>query len=157
MSALKQRLFDEYGFADKRYRKLSSSDLFAVDGRRPTDFAADGQLYGWFCSVFVDTTDAPAIKLRFANNIPESPQILAWVKRYAATYQGAPHQVLEVRIEPSQQHRLVELAEAFEDIVKPGRSYPVRSFKYTCPRLAAALRRLEKVLSDCWGQDVVKN
>ena len=44
MTALKQALFDEYnGFSDKRYKKLSSNDMFAIDGRTSADVASDGQ------------------------------------------------------------------------------------------------------------------
>lgn len=151
MTALKQALFDEYGFADKRYKKLQSSDIFAVDGRSSSDVAADGQFYGWFCSVFVDTTNDPVIAVRFLKNIPDSPEVRAWIRKHQATYTNTPQELLDFTVAPGEQQKLLELADAFEAIVKPGRRYGTAAYKYLCPRLGNAMRRLEKLLTSQWG------
>lgn len=151
MTSLKQALFEEYGFADKRYKKLSSSDIFAVDGRRSSDVASDGQFYGWFCSVFADTSNDPVIAVRFLKNIPDSPEVRAWIQKYQATYAGAPQESLVFTVAPGEQHKLLELAEAFENIVKPGRRYGTHAYKHLCPRLGKAMRRFESVLTSQWG------
>lgn len=151
MTALKQALFDEYGFADKRYKKLSSSNIFAIDGRRPSDVASNGQFYGWFCSVFVDTSSDPVITVRFFNNIPYSPEVRTWIQKYQATYAGAPQETLEFTVAPGEQQKLLELAEAFENIVKPGRRYETPAYKHICPRLGRVIRHFESILTSQWG------
>lgn len=150
MTSLKQALFDEYGFADKRYKKLSSSDTFAIDGRSSLDVASDGKFFGWFCSVFADTSNDPIIAVRFLANIPDSPEVQAWIKKYQASYIASPQEILDFTVAPGEQHKLLELAEAFEAIVKSGRRYDTAAYKYLCPRLGKALRRLEKLLSGQW-------
>ena len=152
MSALKQALFDEYGgFADKRYKKLSSSDIFAIDGRSDTDVASDGKFYGWFCAMLADTSDEPIIKLRLLSNIPDGPEVQAWITKHQASYMQSPQEILEFTVAPDEQHKLLELAVAFEAIVKPGRRYGTAAYKYVCPRLGKSLRRLERLLSSQWG------
>lgn len=153
MSALKQALFDEYGgFADKRYKKLTSSNVFAIDGRTSTDVASDGKLYGWFCAAFADTSTEPAIKVRLVSNVPDAPEVRAWVTRYGASRTTSPEQVLEFTVAPGEQRKLLNLAVAFESIVRPGRRYRVASYKHVCPRLGKALRRLEAVLTKQWSR-----
>jgi hypothetical protein len=151
MTALKQALFDEYGFADKRYKKLSSSDIFAVDGRSSLDVASDGQFFGWFCSVFADTSNEPVIGVRFLKNVPNGPEVQAWIQKYGATHISTPQETLTFTVAPGEQKKLLELAAAFEAIVKPGRRYRIPAYKYLCPRLGKAMRRLEKLLSTQWG------
>jgi len=152
MSALKQVLFDEYGgFADKRYKKLESCNTFAIDGRTSADHASDGGLYGWFCAMFVDTSKEPIIQVRLAKNVPDGPEVSAWIKRYQASLVNTPDNILEFSVAPGEQNRLVELATAVEAIVKPGRRYKVAAYKYLCPRVGKCLRRLASVLSAQWS------
>jgi len=151
MSALKQALFDQYGgFADKRYKKLSSSDVFAIDGRSPADLAADGKFYGWFCLMFADTSDEPVIRVRLLKNVPDSPEVQTWIARHQAIYTYSPQEILDFKVAPNEQYKLLELAAAFEAIVKPGRRYSTPAYKYVCPRLGQSLRLLEQVLSSQW-------
>lgn len=152
MSTLKKALFDEYdGFADKRYKNLSASNIFAVDGRTSADVAADGKFFSWFCSVFVDTSDEPVIKVRLVKNIPDGPEVRAWISRHSASLVSTPDAVLEFTVAPGEQKKLLDLAAAFEAIVKPGRRYGTAAYKYVCPRLGKNLRRLEALLSGQWG------
>jgi hypothetical protein len=44
----------------------------------------------------------------------------------------------------------VALANAFEAIVAAGARYNVKAYKYVCPRTAASLGRLRKVLTGHW-------
>ncbi len=150
MSSLKQALYDEYGFADKRYKKLTSSETFPVDGRSESDIASDGSFYGWFCMIFVDSTNEPILQVSFYKNIPIGPLVEQWIKTNSASYSTGQDQQLEFTVESHDFSKLLGLASAIEDITKPGNRYNVSSYKYQCPRIGAAMRRLHAVLSTQW-------
>ena len=150
MSSLKQALYDEYGFADKRYKKLTSSDTFPIDGRSESDVASDGSFYGWFCMIFADTANEPIVQVRFYKNIPVGPLVQQWIKANGANYTSAPNEQLEFTVESHDFDKLLNLASAIEDITKPGKRYKEASYKYQCPRIGAAMRRFHTVLSTQW-------
>jgi hypothetical protein len=54
------------------------------------DHASDGGLYGWFCAMFADTSEEPTITVRLVKNVPEGPEVAAWIKRYKASLVTTP-------------------------------------------------------------------
>lgn len=150
MSALKQKLFTEYGgFADHRIKDLKKSSHFIVDDRSPKDIGADGRLLGYFCSLFVDYRSESEVKLRLAGNIPSSRKITTWIEKAgnSSKWEGE----LLFSITPKNIGLLEELAKALEAIVAPDAPrYEEPSCKYVCPRTAESLRRLARTLSSEW-------
>ena len=78
MRALKQVLLDEYEhFADRRIKKLDSGNTFIVDGRTRSDIAADRQVYGWFCSMFLNVSSDDQVVLTVINS-PVNDHVNRW-------------------------------------------------------------------------------
>ena len=76
---LKRALFTEYGgFADKRYKDLTRNLPFIVDDRTDGDKDARGQLFHWFCLIFVEVEGEEAIKVTLRGEIPENRTVQAW-------------------------------------------------------------------------------
>lgn len=151
MSALKQRLFTEYGgFADGRIKDLKKSSIFIVDDRAPRDIGADGRLLGYFCSMFVDVRSEDKVTLRFTGNIPVSKRISTWVEKAGNTSKWKEELLFTITRE--NMDLLDELAEAMEAIVAPDAPrYEEPSYKYVCPRTAESLRRLARTLGKEWN------
>ena len=148
MGHLKKVLFDEYGgFADKRIKKLASGTIFVVDDRGPSDYGADKNLFGYFCKIFADLTNDPVVQVSMTGGVPTNKAVLAWFKKNASPYADG----YTFSIAPGEEAKLVELATAINSIVKPSSRYTVRAYKYVCPRTAAALVRLAKVLANAGG------
>lgn len=77
--ALKQSLLDEYGhFSDKRIKNINKSNTFIVDDRTDRDVAADGSLYGWFCTMFLEVNTEDQVTLVFGPEAPVNDKVQAW-------------------------------------------------------------------------------
>lgn len=148
--ALKKVLFEAYeGFADKRIKNLDKSDRFIVDDRGSGDYDARHELFLWFCQIIVDTVDAETIVVTYRGDVPTSPAVAAWFEGHGAVDTPFGRQVT---IKRGGQTDLTALAQAIAAIVASGARYPVRSWKYVCPRTAASTHRLAKVLDAAWAQ-----
>lgn len=146
---LKAHLFEVYGgFADKRIKKLEKSDLFIVDDRDPKhDQGADGKLYPWFCLMFAQVMSPKLVHLRMWGGVPTSAAIEKWINTGNGAPTDSPPGML-VPVELGQEDKLRTLAKLMDDIVKPGAPrYAEKSYKYVCPRTAAALRRLADAIA----------
>lgn len=144
---LKKLLFDSYdGFADKRFKDLEKHGKFIVDGRTDSDIASDGSVYGWFCSMFLDVGSASHIELSVIN-IPQSPAVDAWLETNATKTRFG----YIVRVDAGQQPRLLDLAKRVYDIIRSGKRYDVRHYKYAVPRVVDALSKLKSVLDSAWS------
>lgn len=144
MGHLKKVLFDEYdGFADKRIKKLESGTTFIVDDRGPGDFGADKKLFGHFCLILADLSNEPIVRIAMTGGVPTSAVVSAWFKKHAAPFANG----YEFSVAPGEESKLIELATAIGNIVKPGARYSVKAYKYVCPRTANSLKRLAGVLA----------
>lgn len=147
MDALKAALFEAYeGFADKRIKNLARGKRFIVDGREQNDIASDGNVYGWFCSMFVDAESADEVTLS-VHNIPLSPSVSEWLAQNGLPFARDGHKVPLGR---GEQAKLIDLADRVKDITAPGRRYDVRHYKYAVPRVVDALHRLKAGLDEGW-------
>lgn len=151
MSALKQRLFTEYGgFADHRIKNLKKSSHFIIDDRQPRDIGADGRLLGYFCSIFAEVVSEDEVKLRLTGNIPSCQMVEEWIAKVGNSSKWAGE--LAFSVKRGESGLLERLALAIESIIAPGAPrYTESSYKYVCPRTAQSLRRLEKQLREEWG------
>ena len=151
MSALKQRLFTEYGgFADPRIKDLKKSTHFIVDDRAPHDIGPDGRLLKTFCSIFVDVLSEDKITLRMTGNIPKGKQVTAWVEKVGNSSKWKEEMAFTIK--RGETRLLDEFALAIESIVAPDTlSNLDPSYEKVCPRTARSLRRLAKSLSATWG------
>jgi hypothetical protein len=148
MVHLKKVLFDEYdGFADKRIKKLESGTKYIVDDRGLGDFGADKKLFGHFCLIFADLSDEPTVRVTMTGGVPTSAAVSAWFKKHASPYANG----YAFSIAPGEEGKLIELATAIGNIVKPGARYSVKAYKHMCPRTAASLKRLARVLAGAGG------
>lgn len=86
---LKQALLDAYGgFADGRIKNIDVGDRFIVDKRTTNDIAADRNVYGWFCSMFLEVKMPEEVFLTVLN-IPESDPVRTWLAELIG-----PHRVV---------------------------------------------------------------
>jgi hypothetical protein len=147
--ALKQALLREYGhFSDKRIKNIDKGSSFIVDDRVPQDHDARGELFLWFCGIFGDVVDAQTVRVILRGGVPRGTSVNNWAKRYGVTSDEVG---LSFSVKPADLRKLIELATAVRSIVRPGVRYPVKAYKYVCPRVAAALDRLHEVLANHWG------
>ena len=152
MTLLKRALLDEYGtFADRRIKRLETGHLFIVDDRTPQDFAADRNLYPWFCSIHVDVVNESEVQVLLRGDVPIGPRVNRWIESTGAKYATDYSSTLEFSVRQGQQEMLSRLASAIRSITAPGAPrYSVPSYKYVCPRTAASLERLKSVLDRAW-------
>lgn len=148
-NALKQVLFDAYGgFADKRFKNLDKGRLFIIDDRGPGDEDAAGKLFLWFCQIFAEVIDQHTVKITMRGGVPDGPLVAKWFAEHGAEKTNFGR---EFTVRRGEEAGLAELAAAFRAIVRPGARYPVKSYKFVCPRIAASLDRLRDVLSKAWS------
>jgi hypothetical protein len=146
---LKQAFLDTYGhFADRRIKNIDRGSVFIVDDRGPRDFGADRQLYLWFCQILAEVVDQDTVTIKMGGDVPEGASVATW---FAAHDAEKTHFGVQFVIRRGGQAELTALASAFRSIVAPGKRYPVPSYKYVCPRVAASLDRLQGVLTRAWG------
>lgn len=146
-TALKKIMFDAYdGFADKRFKDLTKASRFIVDGRTHNDIAADGSVYGWFCSMFLDVVDGSQVELTILN-IPQSAAVEKWIEAHAKTTRYG----MVVTIMAGEQHILANLAKREFDITRRGNRYDTPHYKYAVPRVVDALDKLVSTLNDAWS------
>jgi hypothetical protein len=148
-NALKQVLFDAYdGFADKRVKNLDKGRLFIIDDRTQGDEDAAGKLFLWFCQIFAEVLDQGSVKITMRGDVPDGPLVARWFAENGAEKSNFGQEFVVRR---GDEERLAELAAAFRAIVRPGARYPVKSYKYVCPRVAASLDKLRSVLREAWA------
>jgi hypothetical protein len=151
--ALKSALLAEYGhFADRRIKKLDRASRFIVDDRDQGGLASDGQPFGWFCEVIVDVLGDDRISVTLQGQIPQGSAVQTWMTKYSVKISKPFYKdKMKFEVGRGDAGKLSELADAFISIVKPPARYKEASYKYACPRAAAALERLHKALAGHFG------
>lgn len=144
---LKQALLDAYGgFADGRIKNIDVGDRFIVDKRTTNDIAADRNVYGWFCSMFLEVKMPEEVFLTVLN-IPESDPVRAWLAEHGAPFASGG---FKISIARGEQAKLSQLAKMVKAITARGARYDTPHYKYAVPRVVDALETLEKALSEGW-------
>jgi hypothetical protein len=144
---LKAFLFDAYGgFADKRYKNLNLDLPFIVDDRTPNDQDSRGQLYLWFCQMFVTVEQADLVRLLIGRSLPSSPAVQAWFDDQGAE---ASAKGIEVRISPQNLGAIDDLVAREAAILK--RRYEIKAYKFVVPRVCNSLSRLKTQLNEAWS------
>lgn len=145
---LKQILFNAYGgFADKRIKNLDKGTLFIVDDRTPSDDDAAGKLFLWFCQILAEVIDGDTVKVILRGDVPEGPLVAKWFEQHGSAKSNFG---LEFVVRRGTEAELGGLVASFRAIVRPGATYPVKSYKYVCPRTADAIERLQHLLETTW-------
>ena len=148
-NAMKQTLFDVYGgFSDKRIREIDKGRLFIIDDRSDRDEDARGQLFLWFCQIFAEVIDQDTVKITMRGDVPDGPLVARW---FADTGAEKTNFGWEFTVRRGEQRRLVDLADGFRAIVRPGARYSIKSYKYVCPRVAVSLDKFRSVLDESWA------
>ncbi len=152
MPSLRQHLYECYGgFSDRRVKDLSKSDTFIADDRSDRDRNARGELYGYFCMIFVRVKGDGMVEVDLRGNVPMSDGVREWVRDVGASYATELQPSLQFSVTRDEMPQLEQLAERVEAIVAPGAPrYNVPNYKYVCPRTGASLRRLAHILGDYW-------
>ena len=147
---LKSHLLKAYGgFADKRIKNLDKGNCFIADDRSRTDFAADKNLYPWFCKIFVSVVAPAVVEVLLAGNVPSGGEVSAWVAKHKARLRSNSKDSMTISVSSDEEVCLEELAEAFRSIVRPGAPrYKEPSYKYVCPRTAQSLEKLAGILRE---------
>ncbi|MGA3311371.1 MAG: hypothetical protein ABSD08_22635 [Xanthobacteraceae bacterium] len=146
--ALKGALLTEYGhFADKRIKNIDRASRFIIDDRDQGGLASDGHPFGWFCEVLADVLGDDKIRVTLQGQIPQGDAVQVWMTKYNAQISRPFYKdQMTFEVGRGDAGKLSELADAFISIVKPPARYEVASYKYACPRVAAALERLHEIL-----------
>jgi hypothetical protein len=146
--SLKKKLFCDYGgFADKRVKNLSKSDVFIADDRTERDRDARKQLFYWFCEILVRVVDDDVVEVDLRGGVPISPE----VSRLLADWNSkATDSRVVFRVGEESTVRLDSFAKALRNIVAPGKRYSTSWYKHICPRTADSLLRLKQILDDYW-------
>ena len=148
--ALKRALFDKYGPSDKRIKNIEKATLFRVDGCEMFK-GSNGEPLSHVCMIFVEVEGNARVTVRFHGNVPLEGPVQNWISnlgtKLGASVAQAPG--LSFKLHKGEQNNLLSLAEAMKGVVV-GRSYSTPSFKYTCPRVAGALKDLKDVLDGVW-------
>lgn len=143
---LKQHLFDAYGgFADKRYKDINRDAPFIVDDRGDGDYDARGQLFLWFCQMFLQVMDGTHVKLTLRGGTPDGPEVKEWFAQHDAEHKAGG---VEFEITPNNVDDLLALAASFQSIT--GRRYDTKAYKYVVPRVVDSLHRLHGILRHFW-------
>jgi hypothetical protein len=82
--------------------------------------------------------------------MPRGSSVDSWVQHHRPEKSGT---LTTFEVTPPDLAKLTELATAFRAIVRPGARYPVKAYKYVCPRVAYAMDRLHTVLAHHWGKE----
>ncbi|MFY0524841.1 hypothetical protein ACN28I_17385 [Archangium gephyra] len=148
--SLKAHLFSAYGgFADKRIKNLDKGKIFAIDDRQERDVGSDGDLYSYFCTMFVTVSEPDELELMLDRNAPYSSQVVDYVRKHGGQLNGGSGSAnLKMRIRPQDAAVLRGLAATMRAITAPGMRYTVSNYKYVVPRTATSLERLADVLDD---------
>ena len=145
---LKQALLDVYGgFADGRIKKIDVGDRFIVDKRTNNDIAADRNVYGWFCSMFLEVKKPEEVVLSILN-IPQSDSVRAWLAQYSEPF---ARDGFKITIAKNEQAKLSYLAEMLAAITARGKRYDTAHYKYAVPRVVDALETLQSALTKGWA------
>lgn len=151
LTDLKKTLFEAYkGFSDKRLKDISKGSTFIIDDRTARDVGADKKLYSYFCKVFVAVEGENVISVKMSGNVPKGASVTKWMSENEHEYTDAIVNSLLFKITPHDFDKLISLASAIDDIVKPGERYGTPSYKYVCPRTSKSLLRLHNLLSKVW-------
>lgn len=147
---LQKALFEKYGPADRRHKKPEATTNFRVDQCEMLT-GADGKPLSHVCTIFVRVDGNGALEVWLGGNVPLDEPVQAWIKTVGsglgATSAQAPG--LSFVLKKGQQESLLSLAKAMKQVVV-GRRYSTPSYKYTCPRVADALKELKGVLDGVW-------
>lgn len=144
--ALKQAFLEAYDhFADRRIKNIDRGWVFIVDDRDPRDFGADRQLYLWFCQILAEVVDQDTVRVKMGGDVPQGAPVATWFEAHDAE---RTHFGVQFVVRRGHEAKLAALANAFRSIVAPGKRYPVPSYKYVCPRVAASLDQLQGVLAE---------
>ena len=147
--ALKQVLVDQYGgFADKRIKNLDTGSFFHVDDRSQGDYDARKQLFLWFCQVTLTVKSGTTVEVALSGEVPMNATVKVWLETHT-TKDRYDRPVIVIH--KGEQAKLLDLAGAIGAIVAPGKRYPVKAYKYTCPRTAHSLQRLKATLDKAWA------
>jgi hypothetical protein len=145
---LKQAFLDAYGhFADKRIKNIDGGSLFIVDDRGPKDVGADRKLYPWFCQILAEVIDQNTVRITMRGDVPQGALVARWFEAHGAEETNFG---LQFNVRKGEEGKLAALANSFRSIVGSGQRYPVKSYKYVCPRVGDALDRLRGVLTNAW-------
>jgi len=138
---LKKRLFDSFGgFADKRIKNLTRSDLFICDDRKKAPTNAQGILLRWYCTINLRVVSGELVHITLGSAMPINQVVIDWAKNNSIKSDGST----VIPITKEKIRKLGELATLIESITK--KPYDIRAYKYECPRVAGILRRVEKIL-----------
>jgi len=161
MNELKKIFFEEYGgFADKRIKNLNKASKFIVDDRESRDFASDGKLYSYFCSIETNVDSNYAISVALGGNIPSDELIDEWVASTGFQYVTdcfERNRRLILPIEKENYVLLSQLADKIDGIISRRGKWRVPSnYIYVCPRTASSLKRLSGILNRAWGKNLLE-
>jgi hypothetical protein len=147
---LRQALFDEYGFPDRRVKNIERMTKFRVDVKQSAK-GADGNPLSSICTIWVKVETEDQITVDLGGSLPLDGAVKVWTDSMdpviAREYRGA----LSLSLHSGNQGTLASLAKAMR--ARNGRNQPpytAASHPFSSQETAQGLDKLKKVLDAVW-------
>ena len=147
---LKQALFDEYGFPDRRVKNIEKMTRFRVDIKQSAE-GADGNPLSSICTIWVKVEAEDKLTVHLSGSLPLDGAVKDWIDSMdpaiAKEYKGS----LSLSLHPGVQGTLARLAKAMR--ARNGRNQPpytAASHPFSSQETAQGLDKLKKVLDAVW-------
>jgi hypothetical protein len=147
---LRQALFDEYGFPDRRFKNIEKMTQFRVDLRQSAK-GADGNPLSSICTIWVKVETEEQVTVHLSGSLPVDGAVGAWVDSMDPAIVKERKGSLILSLYPGVQGTLAGLAKALW--ARNGRNQPpytAASHPFSSQETAQGLEKLQRVLDTVW-------
>jgi len=147
---LRQALFDEYGFRDRRFKSIEKMIEFRVDVKQSAK-GADGNPLSSICTIWVRVETEEQLKVHLSGSLPLGGAVKAWIDSMDPAIVKEHKGSLILSLHPGTQGALGSLAKAMR--ARNGRNQPpytAPSHPFSSQETAQGLEKLQKVLDTAW-------
>lgn len=147
---LRQALFDEYGFPDRRVKNIEKMTRFRVDVKQSAK-GADGNPLSSICTIWVKVETEEQITVHLSGSLPLDGAVRTWIDSMDPVTVKEFKGLLSLFLHPGIQGTLASLAKAMR--ARNGRNQPpytAASHSFSSQETAQGLEKLQKVLDTVW-------
>ena len=147
---LRQALFDEYGFPDRRVTKIEKMTRFRVDLKKSAK-GADGNPLSSICTIWVKVESEDQISVDLGGSLPLDGAVREWIVSMDPVIVKKFTGSLSLSLYPGIQGTLLSLACALR--ARKGWNQPpfkAASHTFSVQETAQGLERLHEVLDRVW-------
>jgi len=147
---LRQALFDEYGFPDRRVTNIEKMTRFRVDIKQSAK-GADGNPLSSICTIWVKVETEEQITVLLSGSLPLDGAVKVWIDSMDQSIVKESKGSLSLSLRPGIQGTLGGLAMALR--ARNGRNQPpytAASHPFSSQETAQGLEKLQTVLASLW-------